>query len=100
LPSATRRPTTPWCGPRSRGRARLRVPTSFDYPYRQISEILRLGAANTRQLVSRARRHLAADTRTVLGPDSYQRFLEAFLSAARAGDLTDLEELLAADLAS
>lgn len=73
---------------------------AFDYPYRQISEILHLGAANTRQLVSRARRRLAADSRTVLGPDSHQRFLEAFLSAARAGDLTDLEEVLAADLAS
>jgi RNA polymerase sigma factor (sigma-70 family) len=72
---------------------------AFDYPYRQISEILHLGAANARQLVSRARRRLAEDTRTVLGPDSHQPFLQAFLSAARAGDLTDLEELLAADLA-
>jgi RNA polymerase sigma factor (sigma-70 family) len=71
----------------------------FDYPYRQISEILHLRAANTRKLVSRARRHIAADSYAVVSPASNRRFLQAFLSAARAGDFTDLEELLAADLA-
>jgi hypothetical protein len=72
---------------------------AFDYPYRQISEILHLGAANSRQLVSRARRRIAADKRTAVSPNSHQRLLQTFLSAARAGDLTDLEELLAGDRA-
>ena len=71
---------------------------AFDYPYGQISEFLHLGAVNTRQLVSRARRRIGVDRRNTVSSASYQRFLEAFLTAARAGDLTGLEELLAADL--
>jgi RNA polymerase sigma-70 factor, ECF subfamily len=71
---------------------------AFDYPYRQISEILHVGVANSRQLVSRARRHIAADRRTTVSPASHQSLLRTFLSAARTGDLSDLEELLAADL--
>jgi RNA polymerase sigma factor (sigma-70 family) len=72
---------------------------AFDYPYRQISEILHLGVGNTRQLVCRARGRIAADRSTVVSPVPHQRFLQAFLSAARTGDLSDLEEQLAADLA-
>jgi DNA-directed RNA polymerase specialized sigma24 family protein len=71
---------------------------AFDYPYGQLSEFLRLGAVNTRQLVSRARRRIGADRRSTVTSDSYRRFLDVFLAAARAGDLTGLEELLAADL--
>jgi RNA polymerase sigma factor (sigma-70 family) len=73
---------------------------AFDYPYRQISEILHLGAANARQLVCRARRRIAADGRTAVSTTSHQHFLQAFLNAARAGDFAALEEVLAADLAS
>ncbi len=40
-------------------RAAFVLREAFDYPYRQIAEILRLGEANTRQLVTRARKHLA-----------------------------------------
>jgi RNA polymerase sigma factor (sigma-70 family) len=72
---------------------------AFDYPYRQISEILHLGVDNTRQLVCRARGRIAADRSTVVSPVPHQRFLQAFLRASRAGDLSDLEEQLAADLA-
>jgi RNA polymerase sigma-70 factor (ECF subfamily) len=32
---------------------------AFDYPYRKIAHVLRLKEANTRQLVTRARQHLA-----------------------------------------
>ena len=32
---------------------------AFDYPYREIASALRLGEANARQVVTRARRHLA-----------------------------------------
>ena len=83
-----------------RERAAFVLREAFDYPYGQISEFLHLGAANTRQLVSRARRRIAADRRTIVSSASYERFLQAFLDAARAGDLTGLEELLAADLAA
>jgi RNA polymerase sigma-70 factor (ECF subfamily) len=69
-----------------RERAAYVLREAFDYPYGRISEILHTGAANTRQLVSRARGHLTADRSTPV------------LKAARAGDLTDLEALLIADL--
>ncbi|MFG1817686.1 sigma factor-like helix-turn-helix DNA-binding protein [Kribbella sp. NPDC049174] len=68
---------------------------AFDSPYRQIAETLHVGAANARQLVSRARRHITAERDTAVSTASHQHFLQTFLSAARAGDLTDLEEFLA-----
>jgi RNA polymerase sigma factor (sigma-70 family) len=82
-----------------RERAAFVLREAFDYPYEQISEFLHLGAANTRQVVSRARRRITADRPPSAGPVSPQRFLQGFLDAARAGDLTGFEELLAADLA-
>jgi RNA polymerase sigma-70 factor (ECF subfamily) len=36
---------------------------AFDYPYRQIAEILRLTEANVRQLISRARKHISKERR-------------------------------------
>ncbi|MFI0897427.1 RNA polymerase sigma-70 factor [Streptomyces sp. NPDC020983] len=73
---------------------------AFDYPYREIAAILGTGEANTRQLVSRARRHLAAERREGVGAAEHRRLLEAFLAAARTGDVAALEDLLAADVAS
>jgi RNA polymerase sigma-70 factor (ECF subfamily) len=32
---------------------------AFDYPYQQIADILKLTEANTRQLATRARKHIA-----------------------------------------
>jgi RNA polymerase sigma factor (sigma-70 family) len=37
---------------------------AFDYPYDQIASILQMGEANVRQLVSRARKHIADGRRT------------------------------------
>lgn len=82
-----------------RERAAYVLREAFDYPYGRISEILHTGAANSRQLVSRARGHLTADDRsTPVSPAAHRQLLQAFLKAARAGDLTDLEALLIADL--
>jgi RNA polymerase sigma factor (sigma-70 family) len=83
-----------------RERAAFVLREAFDYPYGQISEFLHLGAANSRQLVCRARRRIAADRHTTVSSASHQHFLQAFLTAARSGDLTGLEEVLAADLAA
>jgi RNA polymerase sigma factor (sigma-70 family) len=80
-------------------RAAFVLREAFGYSYGQISELLHLGPANSRQLVSRARRHVAADTQAIAPSASHQRFLQAFLNAARAGDLPSFEEVLAADLA-
>jgi len=83
-----------------RERAAFVLREAFDYPYPRISAFLQLGAANTRQLVCRSRRRLGADRRTTVTPAAQQDFLQRFLDAARAGDLGELEELLAADLAA
>ncbi|AHH99105.1 RNA polymerase sigma-70 factor [Kutzneria viridogrisea] len=73
---------------------------AFDYPYRQIAEIIQVTETSARQLVSRARRQLADGRRTpVTGPEQ-RRLLTAFVAAAREGDLAALEELFAADVVS
>ncbi|NVI91080.1 RNA polymerase sigma-70 factor [Actinomadura sp. BRA 177] len=73
---------------------------SFDYPYGDIAAILRVSEANARQLVSRARRRAAAERRNPVSRAAHRRLLEAFLAAARTGDLGALEELLAEDAVS
>ncbi|MFF4653034.1 RNA polymerase sigma-70 factor [Streptomyces sp. NPDC001380] len=73
---------------------------AFDYPYGQISDILDTSEANARQLVSRARRHLAAERRERVSAADHKRLLEVFLSAARTGDLAVLEDVLTADVVS
>ena len=40
---------------------------AFDYPYREIANLLRLEEANARQVVTRARRHLAGNGSKVVG---------------------------------
>ena len=73
---------------------------AFDYPYENIAEILELSQANVRQLVSRARKHLAAERRTTATRAERRRLLGAFMKAAQGGDLTALESIFAADVAS
>jgi RNA polymerase sigma-70 factor (TIGR02957 family) len=73
---------------------------AFDYPYPQIADILQSTEPAVRQLVSRARKHVAGE-RKIPVPESAQRELLArFLAAARTGDLAGLEQLFAADVAS
>src|SRR5215469_7010379 len=60
---------------------------AFDYPYRQIAEILQLEEANTRQLVTRARQHIADGRRMPVNPGEQRRLLETFIAAAQSGDL-------------
>jgi RNA polymerase sigma-70 factor (ECF subfamily) len=73
---------------------------AFDYPYDEIADILRLSPVNTRQIVSRARKHLSAERREPVDTAEHRRLLEVFLSAARAGDVAALEDLFAADVVS
>jgi RNA polymerase sigma-70 factor (ECF subfamily) len=73
---------------------------AFDYPYRQIADMLETSEANTRQLVSRARRHLAAERKAPVSRDAHRRLLEVFLTAAQTGSLSALEEVLTADVVS
>lgn len=73
---------------------------AFDYPYSRIADILETSEANARQLVSRARKHLAAERRERVSRTEHQRLLEVFLAAAQTGDLKVLEEVLSADVVS
>src|ERR1044072_12761 len=73
---------------------------AFDYPYRQIAGILKLSEANTRQLVTRARKHISDGRRAPASPAEQRRLLNAFITAAQKGDLPALEALLASDVVS
>ena len=67
---------------------------AFDYPYRQIADLLGLSEANARQLLARARARLLDARRSHAGGD-HRRLLAAFTTAAQSGDLAPLEQLLA-----
>ncbi|MBB4909223.1 RNA polymerase sigma-70 factor [Actinophytocola algeriensis] len=73
---------------------------AFDYPYSQIADIVQLSEAAVRQLVSRARKHVASERRAPVSGAEQRKLLATFVSAARSGDLAALEELLAADVIS
>lgn len=73
---------------------------AFDYPYRDIAQIVLTSEAAARQLVSRARRHLAQERRAPVEPADQRKLLEAFVAAAQAGDLAGLERLFARDVVS
>ena len=73
---------------------------AFDYTYCQIADILRMEEANVRQLVSRARKHVAEGRRTTVSSAEQGRLLDAFLDAARHGDMAALEGLFAEDVTS
>jgi RNA polymerase sigma-70 factor (TIGR02957 family) len=73
---------------------------AFGYPYREIADILGLQEAASRQLVTRARKHLREERRASVTSLEQRRLLKAFLAAARSGDVAALEELFAADVVS
>jgi RNA polymerase sigma-70 factor, ECF subfamily len=73
---------------------------AFDYSYQQIAEILQMEEANTRQLLSRARRHIAEGRRAPVSSAQQRRLLGAFIDAAQKGDLAALENLFAEDVVS
>jgi RNA polymerase sigma-70 factor, ECF subfamily len=70
----------------------------FGYQYAEIADIIEQTEVNSRQLVTRARKHLEAN-RPRFDADEAARdaLLERFLAAAEEGDLPALEELLAKD---
>jgi RNA polymerase sigma-70 factor (ECF subfamily) len=68
---------------------------AFEYSYGQIAYILRREEASTRQLVSRARKHIADGRRAPVSPEERLRFLQAFVNAAQNGDMAGLEGLFA-----
>jgi len=73
---------------------------AFDYPYPLIADIVQSTEPATRKLVSRARKHLAAERRRPAPAPEHRRLLTAFLTAAQSGDVVSLEKLFAADVVS
>ena len=67
---------------------------AFDYPFRQIADVLETSEANARQLASRARAHLDRERGAVVTEQEHDRMLAAFLAAAQSGDLASLEAVL------
>ncbi|WP_245719080.1 RNA polymerase sigma factor SigJ [Micromonospora rhizosphaerae] len=72
--------------------------TAFALPYAEIAEILDRSVADCRQLHHRAAARIIDDRRRfTAGPAEQRRLLDAFLAAARDGDLDGLTKLVAAD---
>ncbi len=72
----------------------------FGYPFDEISTIMGRSGTAVRQLASRARRKVQGEPEPVASHaarDEGRRVVEAFLTAARGGDLTTLLSLLAPD---
>src|SRR5689334_3597570 len=70
-----------------RERAAYVLHEAFRYPYGRIAEILEISEVNTRQIVSRARKYLRAERSLAVSDGEHRRLLEAFVQAARTGDL-------------
>jgi len=74
---------------------------AFDYPYSEIGRIVEASEQSARQLVSRARKRLAAEKRSrAVNDEERTRLLTAFMAAAEQGDMAALESLFAADVIS
>ena len=73
---------------------------AFDYTHREIADVLEVEEENSRQLVSRARRHITEGRRISASREEQRRLLEAFVNAAQKGDVAALEALFAEDVVS
>ena len=73
---------------------------AFDYPYGRIADVLGLTEANARQLAARARRHVSCGPRRAVAAEEHRRLVDAFLLATDTGGLAELEQTLAAGIAS
>jgi RNA polymerase sigma-70 factor (TIGR02957 family) len=71
----------------------------FDYGYGEVAEIIGTSEQNTRQLASRARRHVQ-EGRPRFEPSAEERekLAASFFAAAERGDFDSLESLLAEDV--
>ncbi|OLZ62581.1 RNA polymerase subunit sigma-70 [Streptomyces sp. IMTB 2501] len=71
---------------------------AFDYPHREIAEILDLTEAASQQIFHRAKRHVAdGRTRTEIDEAAARRIVEEFLAAATSGRTEPLVRLLTQD---
>jgi RNA polymerase sigma-70 factor (ECF subfamily) len=83
-------------GPAERAAYVLRK--AFDYPYGRIAEVLETTAANARQLVRRAQVRIERGRTREVDRASYRCLVDAFLTAARTGQMEVIERVLVGDL--
>ena len=80
-------------------RAALLLHDVFEFDHAEIAGLLEKSEAACRQLLKRAREHVATERRAVAVPDDvHRRLLRAFLAAAASGDVDAVATLLADDV--
>jgi RNA polymerase sigma-70 factor (ECF subfamily) len=84
----------------ARERAAYVLREAFNYPYLHIAALLGVREVTCRQLVTRARKHIADQRRASVVASDHRRLFMAFLDAARTGEVTALEGLFAAEVAA
>ncbi|MFJ7337521.1 RNA polymerase sigma factor SigJ [Streptomyces sp. NPDC101110] len=73
---------------------------AFDYPHREIAEILDITEASSQQILHRAKKRVAdgrARTRTEIDEAAARRIIDEFLAAASSGRTEPLVQLLTGD---
>lgn len=73
---------------------------AFEYTHSQIASVLDVTESNVRQIVTRARRHIAGERRVAVNKAEQENLLRAFLAAAQQGELSELERLLSQEAVS
>jgi len=73
---------------------------AFGYSYRQIANALAIEEANSRQLVSRARKHLTDAWHAPVKSGEKHRLLQTFTAAAQTGDMASLEDFFLKEVIS
>jgi RNA polymerase sigma factor (sigma-70 family) len=79
-------------------RAAYLLREAFNYSYQHIARVVRVSEAHSRQLVTRARKHLVEGPRVAVASAELRRVTVAFVEAAQEGDLAGLEAVLSADI--
>ncbi|MFF7203813.1 RNA polymerase sigma-70 factor [Streptomyces sp. NPDC008141] len=75
--------------------------TAFDYPHREIAEILDLTEAACQQIFHRAKKHVAQGrSRSEIDEEAARRIVEEFLAAATSGQTDLLVKMLTKDAVS
>ncbi|MEV0597360.1 RNA polymerase sigma factor SigJ [Nonomuraea cavernae] len=74
---------------------------AFDYPHREIAEILDITEAASQQIFHRAKKHVAdGKVRTAIDEAAARRIVQEFLTAAASGQIEPLVRLLTKDATS
>ena len=73
---------------------------AFHYTHAETAEVLQTTEANVRQMVSRAKKLVQSGRSAPVDRARHVALLDAFIAAARTGDVARLERVLAADVVS